>query len=301
MSMDASSSSDQTPAASLPTDVATLQQQLMWARREVSHLEAVLAETAVTCDQQQAQLEKLQEELELFKRYLFGRRSERHVPDPRQGTLPLGEDAVQAVSIPAPPEDEVAYSRRKRGHGWSKLPKELRREEVLLDVPVEERQCVSCGEPLQKIGEDRSERLHVLPPRVWVKVLVRPKYACTCQQGGVKQTPPPPAPVPGGRFDFSFVAHVVTSKIADHLPLYRQQDILARSGLELSRSTMCQIHHRAAAGHQLARRRRHTDATVGRHASGGSTAGAILAVSRVRTGALQRVLLSREPCPRWAE
>ncbi len=68
-----------------------------------------------------------------------------------------------------------------------------------------------------------------------------PKYALHLPARGVKQTPPPPSPVPGGRFDFSFVAHVVASKIADHLPLYRQQDILARSGLELSRSTLCQI------------------------------------------------------------
>jgi transposase len=218
--------------ASLPDDVATLQQELL-------HTRAVLAETAVACESQQAQLAKLQEELELLKRYLFGRRSERHVPDPRQGLLPLGDEAEPSPP-PPPPEEEITYRRRK-GHGWSKLPKNLQREEVLLDLPVEDRQCVSCGEPLTKIGEDRSERLHVTPPRVWVKVLVRPKYACTCQQGGVKQTPPPPSPVPGGRFDFSFVAHVVTSKIADHLPLYRQQDILARSGLQLSRSTLCQI------------------------------------------------------------
>ncbi len=59
---------------------------------------------------------------------------------------------------------------------------------------------------------------------------------------GVKPTPPPPSPVPGtGDLISSFVAQVVTSKIADHLPLYRQQDILARSGIELSRSTLCQI------------------------------------------------------------
>ncbi len=65
---------------------------------------------------------------------------------------------------------------------------------------------------------------------------------CTCRQGGVKQTPPPPSPVPGGRFDFSFVAQVVTSKIADHLPLYRQQDIFgSQRDAELSRSTLCQI------------------------------------------------------------
>jgi transposase len=225
--------------ASLPGDVNTLHRELLRARHELAHTEAVLAETATTCESQQAQLAKLREELELLKRYLFGRKSERHVPDPRQGLLPLGDQAEPSLPL-SPPEEEITYRRRK-GHGWSKLPKNLPREEVLLDVPERERQCSTCGQAMQKIGEDRSERLHLVPPRVWVKVLVRPKYACACRQAGVKQTLPPPSPVPGGRFDFSFVAHVVTSKIADHLPLYRQQDILARSGIELSRSTLCQI------------------------------------------------------------
>ena len=220
--------------ASLPDDLAALQQELL-------HTRAVLAETALTCESQQAQLAKLREELELLKRYLFGRKSERHVPDPRQGLLPLGEDGEAAAPPPPVAEEEITYRRRRRGHGWSELPKNLPREEVLLDVPEHERQCAACGEALTRIGEDRSERLHLVPPRVWVQVLVRPKYACSCRQAGVKQTPSPASPVPGGRFDFSFVAHVVTSKIADHLPLYRQQDILARSGIELSRATLCQI------------------------------------------------------------
>jgi transposase len=231
--------------ASPPNDVTTLQQALSETRRKLSHTEHVLAETATTCEAQQAQLAKLQEELELLKRYLFGRRSERHVPDPRQGLLPLADDAEPPSVLPPPTEEEITYRRRK-GHGWSKLPENLQRTEVLLEVPEDQRQCSACGQAMQKIGEDRSERLNIVPARVWVKVLVRPKYACTCGGGGVKQTPPPPAPVPGGRFDFSLVAHVVTSKIADHLPLYRQQDILARSGIELSRATLCQIMAAAA-------------------------------------------------------
>lgn len=144
--------------ASLPDDVATLQQALAQTRQKLSHTEHVLAETAVTCEGQQAQLAKLQEELELLKRYLFGRRSERHVLDPRQGLLPLGDDAQQVSSLPPPPEEEITYRRRQRGHGWSKLPKNLQREEVLLDVPEDQRQCSSCSQQLQKIGEDRSER-----------------------------------------------------------------------------------------------------------------------------------------------
>lgn len=223
---------------SLPADVATLQRELLAARQQLTDTEAVLAETAVTCEGQQAQLAKLREELELLKRYLFGRRSERHAPDSRQGQL-FDSASDEAPLLPSIPETEITY-RRRQGHGWSKLPQHLAREEVLVDVPESDRFCPDCGQPMQKIGEDRSERVDLVPARVWVKVIVRPKYACP-RQHGIAQAPAPPAPVEGGRFDFGLVAHVVASKIADHLPLYRQQDILARSGLELSRSTLCQI------------------------------------------------------------
>jgi transposase len=232
------------PQPPLPTDVDTLQRELLHARSELSHTEHVLAETAVACDQQQSEIKQLREELELLKRYLFGRRSERHLPDSRQGTLPFGNTPQESVSLPATAEEEIVY-RRRRGHGWSKLPAHLPREEVLVDVPEHERRCFTCGKPMQRIGEDRSERVEVIPASVFVKVIVRPKYACTGQHG-IQQAPAPPAPVPGGRFDFGLVAHVVTNKIADHLPLYRQQDVLARSGLELSRSTLCEIMAAAA-------------------------------------------------------
>ncbi len=92
--------------ASLPADVATLQQELL-------HTRAVLAETAVTCERQQRQLEQLREELELLKRCLFGRRSERHLPDPRQGLLPLGDDGEEAAPAPPVPEEEITYRRRR--------------------------------------------------------------------------------------------------------------------------------------------------------------------------------------------
>src|SRR6185295_3324971 len=108
-------------------------------------------------------------------------------------------------------------------------------------VPEAERLCECCGEPMQKIGEDRTERVDYRPAKIVVKVFVQPKYACPKKHGGIKQLPTPVSPVPGGRFDFGLVAQVVTSKVADHLPLYRQQDVLARSGLELSRSTLCEI------------------------------------------------------------
>ena len=239
----------------MPDDLNACQQllvetrhELSTARGELSHVEEVLAEITSVCDAQQRHLEQIKAELELLKRYHFGRRSERFVESPAQGRLfdepaeALGDDSTSAVE---PPAEEVTTHRRRSGHGWSKLPEHLPREEVPVDLPEDQRRCPCCGEAMQRIGEDRSERVDITPARVLVKVLVRPKYACR-HQHGIEQAELPPSPIPGGRFDFGFVAHVVTSKVADHLPLYRQQDILARSGLTLSRATLCEIMANAA-------------------------------------------------------
>lgn len=220
----------------LPDNLPACQRELQLARH-------TLAETAVICEEQGARIEQLQAELELLKRFVYGRRSERVADSPAQGRLfPVSAESESAsAALSEAAEEEITYRRRRGGHGWSELPASLPREEVLVDVPEAERLCPCCGEPMTPIGEDRSERVDYRPARIVVKVIVRPKYACTKKHGGVRQTPSPPSPVPGGRFNFGLVAQVLTSKFADHLPLYRQQDVLARSGLELSRSTLCDL------------------------------------------------------------
>jgi transposase len=226
----------------MSTDASFSPDDLIALQRELAHTQSVLAETAVTCQAQQTRIEQLQAEIELLKRYLYGRRSERFVEDPAQGRLfeqPTG--VAPAPELPEAAQEEISFLRRRKGHGWSELPAHLPREVVPVDVPEADRMCPCCGEPMQRIGEDRSERVDYRPAKIVVKVLVRPKYACTKKHGSIQQAPLPVSPVPGGRFDFGLVAQVVTSKICDHLPLYRQQDVLARSGLELSRSTMCEI------------------------------------------------------------
>ena len=142
------------------------------AQRELQHLRSVLAETAVACEEQRTQIEQLQSELELFKRYLFGRRSERFVEGTGQGRL--FEEPAPAEAEPTPSaaaEEQITYRRRRRGHGWGQLPAHLPREELLLDVPESERTCGCCGQPMQRIGEDRSERVDLTPARIWVKVI----------------------------------------------------------------------------------------------------------------------------------
>jgi transposase len=143
---------------------------------------------------------------------------------------------------------------------------------------------------------------------VLVDVLVRPKYACR-HQHGIEQAVLPPSPVPEGRFDFWFVAHVVTSK-PDHLPQYRQQDILARSDLTLSQAT-CEIMANAALLlleptatfmilRLVASDLLEADDTPVRLLDASHPEGvrlAALVVPRLRDGAVQRVSLSREPGP----
>jgi transposase len=88
------------------------------------------------------------------------------------------------------------------------------------------------------IGEDVSERLDVIPAQFRVIVTRRPKLACRACPGTVVQTPAPVRLIEGGLPTEALVAHVLVSRYADHLPLYRQAQIMARQGVALDRSTL---------------------------------------------------------------
>src|SRR6516162_1568804 len=90
-----------------------------------------------------------------------------------------------------------------------------------------------CGSAMHVIGEDRSQRLDVIPAQYQVVVTRRPKYACRTCQGAVVQAPAPARLIEGGLPTEQLVAHVVVAKYADHCPLYRQAQILARQGITI--------------------------------------------------------------------
>lgn len=96
-----------------------------------------------------------------------------------------------------------------------------------------------CGcELMHRIGKDRNERLDIAPAQCRVIVTVRPKYACRTCTDGITQAPTPPWLIEGGLPTEGAIAHVPVSKYGDHLPLYRQSQILARSGIDIHRSTL---------------------------------------------------------------
>jgi transposase len=100
-------------------------------------------------------------------------------------------------------------------------------------------QTCACGRAKTKIGEDVTEQLDYVPGKLVVLRHVYPKYACSCCQDGVTAAPTAPAPIPGGLPTAGLLALILVNKFIAHLPLYRQQDELARAGLFFPRSTLC--------------------------------------------------------------
>jgi transposase len=218
------------------------QRQAADSRRRLDELERVLEETAADYSQLQEKHAELAETLALLRRYIFGPRRERFQDDPGQGHLFELHDAALELEVAAPIEPDTAAlgaepkaARPRRRTSFDHLP-HIRVEH---DVDEAEKTCSCCGGAKHRIGEDCSRELEFTPAKLEVRVHVLPKYACPKCRDGVASPPVPPKPVPGGIAGPGLIAYVVVSKFADHLPLYRLEDILMRQGVHLSRSTLC--------------------------------------------------------------
>jgi transposase len=170
---------------------------------------------------------------------LYGKKSEKLSDDDRQLAfedleIALAEvteqKAAQTSTDDKPKRRKVA--KRNRGN----LPEGLPRIEQVIEPDGLECPC-GCGR-MHKIGEDRAERLDIVPAQLRVIVTVRPKYACRTCTDGVTQAPTPSWLIGGGLPTEGAIAHILVSKYADHCPLYRQSQILARSGVDIHRSTL---------------------------------------------------------------
>ena len=187
----------------------------------------------------------LEEQIRVLKKAIFGPKSEKHRPDEAEGGAQLhlfneAEALLEEEKEQAPvsvPEHTRQKPRRKP------LPANLPRVEVIEDVEESEKVC-ACGAKLSRIGEDVSEKLDIVPAKIQVIKTIRPKYACKSCEGvesdgpTVKIAPPPPQIIPKGIATPGLLAHVAISKYADALPLYRQEKIFERIGVDISRSTM---------------------------------------------------------------
>jgi transposase len=205
--------------------------------------EKLEAEVAALTEQK----DRLEHLVREFRQALHGRKSEKLGADARQLAFEDLEVAVAEVEAaqdtrsdpsPAPSVHSGACGQKRTpaNRNLGRLPRELPRLERLIE-PVSTLCPCGCGE-MVRIGEDRTERLDIIPAQFRVIATIRPKYACRVCEGGVIQAASPAWLIEGALPTEGTLAQVTVAKYADHCPLYRQSQILARSGIDIHRSTL---------------------------------------------------------------
>lgn len=213
----------------------------------------ILEEQYQTLEEQHQILEEqhqtLEEKHQTLVRKFFGQRSEKLTPeDELQGRLfneaedglCIDEDKEKSV----PMTEVKAHKRKKRGR--KPIPDDLPREEVIHDIPEEEKLCRCCGGLRPVIGTEESEELDIVPAKITVLRHIKKKYGpCGCD-GFLHSGKPevitakmPERMLPGSIASSGLLAYTVTSKFADALPFYRQSKIFERIGVDISRATLC--------------------------------------------------------------
>ena len=202
---------------------------------DIDALKSLVVDQAVRNEQLQSKVLILQEQLNLALAKRYAASSEKISPD----QVCLFDEAEADVPATEDTDDDVilvpAHTRKKRGR--KPLPDNLPRIDVLHDLPESERHCDHDGRLLTEIGEVISEQLDIIPAKIQVIRHIRKKYACTCGQC-IKTAPLPAQPIPKSMASPGLLAHIAVSKYQDALPLYRQETILQRIGVDLPRATL---------------------------------------------------------------
>jgi transposase len=232
----------------LPDDPVLLKQMIVRIRTEAA-------------EQLEAQRLRLEAEkqaaIDAILRRFYGPRSEAF--DPTQLLMfgvtvapdtPIDPASEEAAAVEAESGQKLTSRRiNHHKHGRRKLPDHLPRRQIIHDLTDEQKKCPCCGEARACIGSETSEQLEYIPAKFEVLQHIRHKYACKhCGDGkcatcdgkahidiAAKEAQPIEKGLPGP----SLVAYVITSKLGDHLPLYRLETIFDRSSIDIARSTMC--------------------------------------------------------------
>jgi transposase len=244
---------DDAAIQSLPDDPGLLKQLLIQRHQLIAHREQRIAEL---------ELEKLRlkQQLMVAMKKLYGPRGDRLASEGDVAQMLL-EFATALEARPVDPADlapgapagagevDPATVRRiKRGKGRRDLGADefdhlplIRKEHDLSDP---EKPCPCCNRPRARIGQESSWQIEYVPGYFQRIEHVRLKYACPhCEAGAINPhielAPKPAQPIDKGMAGPGLLAYIVTSKFADYLPLYRLENIFARSGFAIDRVTQC--------------------------------------------------------------
>jgi len=182
------------------------------------------------------QYENLQQQLLNLLRNRYGKRSEQLPGDMYQQSLLDDLDIPQKLEVAAAVVETATYVRKKR-NGHRNIPDNLSR--IRIEYKLEDLTCpCGCDNQLHKIGEVITEQLEIVPAKIYVKQHVRFKYAGCLHQNQVITASMPRQPIDKGFAGPGLLADVLVKKYDDHLPLYRQSEILLRHGIDISKQTL---------------------------------------------------------------
>lgn len=209
----------------------------LYSEKTKEELLKILDQQFQIVEKQSREIAYLNEMIRLYQLRQFGKKSEKASPDQLslfdEAELPKKPDLIET----AEEEIKVAAHTRKPS-GRKPLPEKLPREQRIYDLAEDEKIC-ACGHALRHIKDEISEQLEIIPAKIYVVQHVRKKYACKHCEETIKTAPMPVQPIPRSIAGPGLLSHVIVSKFQDHLPLFRQEQMLRRIGVDIPRSTLC--------------------------------------------------------------
>ena len=228
----------------LKAQVAQLLQQKSQLEAENAEAPQLLERLQALTQEYDQKLSEAEAQIAELKRQLFGSKADKLTPEQEDHLKKLNKDLQEEAQRPAPLSDQILEredraSRRGKRRVRHPLPAHLETETVTIEP--EEKVCPCCGKPLERIGEEVSEEIDLIPAKLIRRRTVRPKYACRCGEAGVKIAPLPPRLIPQSRLGLGLAAHILLSRFDDHLSFYRlEQQFRERHGIVIPRQQMVQ-------------------------------------------------------------
>jgi transposase len=196
------------------------------------------------------ELEEVKDKMQQLLHERYGKKSEK-IPDEVLPELDEASVTPEETAVITEAEQAISVAAHTREKPKRKpIPPEFERETIIHDLPLEQQLC-SCGGKLHCIGEDMHEQLDYVPAKIKAILHIRKKYGCRDCETGITMAPAPKDFIPKSLAAPGILAHVILSKYEDHMPLYRQEKIWQRIGIDIARSTLCNWVLLAATGVQI--------------------------------------------------
>ena len=205
--------------------------------QEILRLNSVLLDRERQITDQLSRIEQLESTLARLQHARFGASSEKN---PDQTELQFVDEAELLVGDAPEPPSTMVKSHSRKGKSNKPFPEELPRVEVHHGLEGKDALC-SCGEALREISTEVSEQLAVIPCRYYVVRYICHRYGCRCGAAPVTANKPP-QPLPGSGLHSTLISSSIVDKYLNGLPLYRQEKIAAREGVELPRDKLARGH-----------------------------------------------------------